>query len=193
MAWSRMFLTVVARVVLCVIGGLVLCSIAPKVLGWHSDVVLTGSMEPYLRPGDLVVYQPTPASRVLPGQIILVHDPAHPGHLLSHRYMRRDTAGQMVTRGDANGHDDSTPVSEGALIGVARLNIPRVGLPLVWWRQDHRGRTAATALCLFGVTLLAAGTGTRKPRRVGAHRAGAHRAQPGQGTAQPQHTGGRQV
>ena len=155
MEWIRLLLAVVARAVLCVGGGLVLCSLAPLLLGWQSNVVLTGSMEPLLRTGDVVAYQPMPASRVQPGQIMLARDPVHPGHLLSHRFVRRLADGQMVTRGDANGHDDSTPVPESAVIGVARLDIPRVGLPMVWWTQGNRGYVGVTVVGLFVAVLLA--------------------------------------
>jgi signal peptidase len=164
MSYLRLLLAVVARVLLCIVAGLLLYSLAPMVLGWHTDVVLTGSMQPMLRPGDVVLYQPMPAGRMQPGQIMLVHDPAHPGHLLSHRFVRRLADGQMITRGDANGHDDSTPVPDSSVIGLARIDIPRVGLPVIWWSQGHRGRTVVTAIGLIAAVLLASsGPGTERP------------------------------
>ncbi|PZS34105.1 MAG: hypothetical protein DLM59_05310 [Pseudonocardiales bacterium] len=163
MAWTRLLLAVVARVVLCVISGLLLCSLAPMLLGWHTDVVLTGSMAPLLKPGDVVLYQPLPAGRILPGQIMLAHDPVHPGHLLSHRFVRRLADGQLITRGDANGHDDSTPVPESSVIGVARLDIPGIGLPLIWWSQGHKALSAVAAFALL-TTVLLAGSSPAKPR-----------------------------
>lgn len=179
MAWTRLLLAVVARAVLCVVAGLLLYSLAPMLLGWHADVVLTGSMQPMLRPGDVVLYQPMPASRMQPGQIILVHDPVHPGHLLSHRFVRRLADGQLVTRGDANGHDDSTPVPESSVIGLARLDIPRVGLPVIWWSQGHKERTGATALGLI-VAVLLASSATRDSRRADAEQQPQQPAQPAQ-------------
>jgi len=164
MAWMRLALAVSARVLLCIVGGLLLCSMAPKLLGWQSDVVLTGSMEPTLRTGDVVAYQPVSAFRVQPGHIILVHDPAQPGHLLSHRFVRRTPTGELVTRGDANGHDDSTPVPESAVIGVARMDIPRVGLPLIWWSQGDKARVGLTALGIVLVLVLAS-SGPQRSRR----------------------------
>lgn len=164
MAWTRLLLAVVARVVLCVLVGLVLCSLAPTLIGWHSHVVLTGSMQPTMRTGDVVSYQPVPASRVEPGQVMLFHNPARPGQLLSHRFVRRLPDGTMVTRGDANGHDDSTPVPERSVIGIARMDIPRIGLPLVWWSQGQKERTGLSALVLVG-TILLASTGIKKARR----------------------------
>lgn len=155
MAWIRQVLAVISRVLLCIVGGLLLCSIAPKVLGWHSDVVLTGSMLPMMRPGDVVAYQPVPASRLETGQVIVFHDPTRPGQLLSHRLVRRLPDGQLITKGDANPHEDSTPVSPSAVLGVGRLSIPRVGLPVIWWSQGHRERTAVTAGGILVVVLLA--------------------------------------
>lgn len=181
MAWTRLLLAVVARAVLCLAAGLVLCSVAPKLIGWHSDVLLTGSMAPTMRIGDVVAYQPVPASRVQPGQVMLFHDPAQPGHLLSHRFVRRLPDGMMVTRGDANGHDDSTPVPERSVIGVARIDIPRVGLPLVWWSQGHKERTGLSALVLVGVLILASsGPKKSRPAESEASPQLEHAQQPGQ-------------
>jgi len=149
MEWVRLLLAVVARVVLCLSASLILFSLAPTLLGWQSHVVLTGSMEPSLRPGDVIAYQPLPASRLQPGQIVLARDPVRPSHLLSHRLVRRLADGQLITRGDANGQEDSTPVPESSVIGAARLAIPRVGLPFMWWSQGHRGRAAASAMILL--------------------------------------------
>jgi len=170
MAWFRLLLAVVARVLLGLTASLVLCSLAPTLLGWQSHVVVTGSMLPTLRPGDVIAYQPTPASRVQPGQIILARDPVRPGHLLSHRFTRRLADGQLVTRGDANGHEDSTPIPQTSVIGVARLDIPRVGVPFMWWNQGQKGRAVATALGLLVAAFLAS-SGSTSPHRTRAEHA----------------------
>ncbi len=162
----RVILVMAARVVLWVLGTLVVLSIAPNLLGWHTDVVLTGSMLPSLKPGDVIAYQPVPPDALLPGQIILVKDPAHHGHLLSHRFMRRLGDGSLITRGDANGHDDSTPVPVASLLGRGRLVFPGLGSPLMWWQQGQRGRTAATALVLLATMVVAADVVGPKRKRA---------------------------
>ena len=68
------------RAARAVVLGLLLCCLLPVFFGWTTTVVLTGSMAPALRPGDVVIAAPVPAARIgalAPGAVVLVHDPAH--------------------------------------------------------------------------------------------------------------------
>lgn len=159
-----------ARVLLVVPVLLVLWSVVPTVFGWRADVIMTGSMMPALRPGDVVVSRPAAAAEVAGGAIVLVRNPARPGTTLVHRTVGRTADGSLVTRGDANPVDDSTPVPAAAVLGLPRLRVPWVGLPLVWWATG-RYRPLAAA----GAVLLLAAAGRPEPRRR--HRA-RHRVTP---------------
>ncbi|TMM38962.1 MAG: S26 family signal peptidase [Actinobacteria bacterium] len=128
------------RAARAVVLGLLLCCLLPVFFGWTTTVVLTGSMAPALRPGDVVIAAPVPAARIgalAPGAVVLVHDPAHPGGLLLHRFVGFNPDGTLITKGDANAIRDPRPVPRNALRGVARFRIPWIGTPKLWAR-DHK-------------------------------------------------------
>ena len=114
--------------------GLLLIALAPVALGLRSTVVLTGSMRPGIQPGDVVLSSQVPTSMLRPGQVLLVDNPAHAGVYLMHRYERPGPGGTIITRGDANRTEDSTPVPARNVRGVPRIRVPVVGLPVVWLR-----------------------------------------------------------
>src|SRR2546430_7665489 len=93
------------RAALAALGGLLLWSVLPVLFGWTATVVVSGSMVPVLRPGDVVVVSPVKAGdvgKLTPGKVILVSDPAHPGQLLTHPLAGVTTDGNLIPKGDAN-------------------------------------------------------------------------------------------
>ncbi|MCY1140066.1 signal peptidase I [Actinoplanes sp. Pm04-4] len=132
--------------------GLLLVSVAPVLVGWKSTVVVSGSMMPKIRPGDVVSAAPPP-DKVTAGTVVLVDDPAHPGELLMHRVIRFDDAGSMITKGDANQTADTTPVPMANLVGVPRIRIPWIGLPYLWIRQGRYLPVIAAGILLLALML----------------------------------------
>lgn len=130
--WTALTVTVLARVVLSVLAGLLLCSLIPALFGWHPTVVMTGSMQPRLHTGDVVVSRPVPADTLQLGQVLLVADPDHAGRERLHRLVAFRSDGTLTLRGDANAADDSSPVARGAVHGVAALRVPFIGKPALW-------------------------------------------------------------
>lgn len=154
-------------VVVCLLG-MLLMSIVPVLLGWKPTVVVSGSMSPAIRPGDVIVAAPVPdvsQARVKPGQVVLVEAPALPGELLMHRLVRYDDDGRMILKGDANAVPDSTPVAMESLRGVPRLRVPFIGLPFLWLQQ---GRFLPAAAAGFLVLFLVAWHPARPPSRAAA-------------------------
>jgi signal peptidase len=143
-------------------------TIVPTFFGWRSEVVLTGSMVPKIRPGDVVVAQPRSADQVRPGHVVLVVNPARPDTLLLHRIVRRDPDGSLVTRGDANPSPDSTPVMAAQVRGLGRLKVPYIGLPVIWARDGRVPPPAVLAMvaaAVVGVAWYAAERRTPVGRR----------------------------
>jgi signal peptidase len=120
--------------VTCLIG-MLLCAIVPALLGWTNAVVHSGSMAPNLNPGDVVSFAKADEPKV--DDVILAEDPAEPDRLLSHRVSVVLDDGSLVTKGDANQNADSTPVPPGNYLGTAKLRIPWIGLPVMWWRAHQ--------------------------------------------------------
>ena len=94
---------------------------AVLLLGWDAHAVVSRSMEPALRPGDLLLVDPT--SSIGPDEII-VFDTGRGA--TAHRVVER-VDGRLVTRGDANPEPDSDPVSDDQVLGRARLVVPLIG------------------------------------------------------------------
>lgn len=151
-SWPIAAVRGVVVAMLSVLVGLVFWSVAPAFAGWRSQVVLTGSMRPRILPGDLVLAAPVVTGQLQPGRVILFRDPAHPTRTLVHRLVRFDADGDLVTRGDANASEDSTPVPPQNVLGLPRLRVPYIGRPVVW-RREHDLRAFGT---VAGVVLLAA-------------------------------------
>ncbi|MFI5495141.1 signal peptidase I [Actinoplanes sp. NPDC051859] len=144
---------ITARVLLGIAAALLLTALAPALVGWRADVVLSGSMAPGLQPGDVVVSSPTSAADVPIGAVALVENPARPGTTLVHRVVARSADGALTTRGDANPVADAMPVPPTAVRALPRLSVPYVGLPALWWRT---GNLRALALTLLAGTVLGA-------------------------------------
>jgi signal peptidase len=67
--WTALVISTAGRCALAMFGGLVLWSILPAAIGWRTTVVMTGSMQPKLPPGDVVIARPTAPGAVRLGQI----------------------------------------------------------------------------------------------------------------------------
>lgn len=152
----------VRTLVLAVLGGLLLTSLVPDAFGWHTTVVMSGSMAPAVQPGDMIIAAPlhaADASRLAKGTVLLVADPTHPGSLLLHRLVGWDARGRIITKGDASKSADSTHLRPEALVGQARLRIPKIGLPVLWVRERQK-----VPLACLGAFLLLLFVGIPWPR-----------------------------
>jgi signal peptidase I len=133
--------------------------------GWQPAAVVTGSMAPAIRPGDIVLADPLAVPRVRPGQIVLAHRPGLPGTLLTHRVVRIRDDGTLVTRGDANPVEDASPLAPTDVVGVVRIVIPLVGRPLLVTRGPSAGDLTWTGLLLAAVLLVTLRPSRSRPRR----------------------------
>jgi signal peptidase I len=150
--WARIVVATLARGVVITLLGMALWAAAPAVIGWHPTTVMTGSMEPRLAPGDVVVSRPVAPADLKLGQVVLYDDPDQPGELRMHRIHTMESGGMLVTKGDANPQPDSTPINRSAVHGVAFIRVPYIGLPIVWLRD---GEWHALVLLVLAVTAIA--------------------------------------
>ncbi|MGU3410431.1 hypothetical protein ACLBWP_10005 [Microbacterium sp. M1A1_1b] len=153
-AWGRVVVATLARAVVVTLLGMALWAAAPAVLGWHPTTVMTGSMEPRLRPGDVVVSRPVAPAALRLGQVLLADDPDQPGHLRLHRAVADGPDRTITTKGDANPGDDSTPLERSAVHGVGALRIPFVATPIVWMRGGEWAKVALLVLAFAAVLWL---------------------------------------
>ena len=152
--WPWLIATTLSRAVLAVVICLGLWGALPAAIGWHPTTVSSGSMLPRLHVGDVAVSRPV--GRALPaiGTVLLFDDPDHPGRLRMHRFVRLDDDGRLVTRGDANPADDSSPIGLAAVRGIGTLRIPWVALPVVWIRERDWLPLGLAFFALIGLTLV---------------------------------------
>lgn len=148
-------------------GSLLFWSHAPQLVGWQPRVVLSGSMLPSVRPGDVALIGPTTAAAadLPPGRVVLVRDPGRSSGFYLHRVVRHDAQGRLVTRGDANASEDWPAVEAPRVAGQLRLVVPRVGLPMLWWRERAWTPLAVTAAGTWTALVLA--LGLLRPRPAG--------------------------
>lgn len=112
-------------------------------LGWNPVVITSGSMQPTIRAGDIVVAS-APEPGLGKGTVVVFEDPAR-GGLVTHRIWSARTNGEYITKGDANQQPDSTPLTDSDIRGIGRLLVPLIGLPGLWARTNP-GLFAAWAL-----------------------------------------------
>ncbi|BAJ73189.1 signal peptidase I [Microbacterium testaceum StLB037] len=141
---------ITARAALAVVFGMTFWAVAPLVIGWQTTTVMTGSMEPAIQPGDLVVSRPIDPAELRPGQVILVTDPDHPGRLRLHRLHAVD-GDELITKGDANPEADSSPVLRSDVLGVGALRVPWIGIPIQQARDGDAVGLTSTVLGLVAI------------------------------------------
>lgn len=120
-------------------------TIVPLIFGWSPVMVLTGSMTPNIDSGDIVLGAPYGDEPLSPGKVIVFDNPTGTGKL-THRIVDIAPTGDYVTRGDANGRIDSTPVPPDTIHAVGRYLVPTIGIVFIWANQGAYGHLVAAAI-----------------------------------------------
>jgi signal peptidase len=98
--------------------GVLALTVGPRFLPYQTYTVLSGSMEPTLPVGSVIVAVPAQGNELNKGDIITVANPQHQGMLVTHRIVAVEAGPQgrvFKTKGDANQEPDSwiVPASGG--------------------------------------------------------------------------------
>jgi len=101
--------------------------ISPR-FGWRVDTVLSGSMEPALRVGDVVVTRPVELETLSSRDIVTFHSPLN-SSVISHRLISIEEGSSLSfrTKGDANEDADPFVLSSSNIIGEVCFRIPYFG------------------------------------------------------------------
>ena len=104
----------------------------PQVMGYSILQVLTGSMEPTIPEGSMLLIQQTEPDTLQPGDIISFFspDPLLDGALNTHRIQEVLNDGdtlEFITKGDANFLEDQQPVSARQVVGKVIFISPMLG------------------------------------------------------------------
>lgn len=103
----------------------------PDVGGWFPLIVLTDSMYPEIKSGDLIICQTVEAENVAEGDVISFFDPAGNGtSIVTHRVMEIvDEGGALMfrTKGDNNNTEDKVLVGAQDVVGTYKTRIAGAG------------------------------------------------------------------
>jgi signal peptidase I len=127
----------------------------PSVLGFKSFTVMSGSMEPAIGTGSVVVERPIAPSEARVGDVVTFKDPEGTGRLITHRVTRVRFSGataSFVTKGDANNNSERWTVPADGSIGRVAYHVPKVGYAMAY----AGGRNGRLLLIVLPALLLAA-------------------------------------
>lgn len=144
-SWSVVYLTVL----LAAFAGIIRIA-----SGWDAVVVTSGSMSPTLRRGDVLFIEDHPDDLVGQQSVITFEGGDQGTGLTTHRVFETLIVDQSyVTKGDANPTPDTDVVARDRVVGVGRLVVPFLGLPVIWVLEGN-----LAALLALGVLAVAAVT-----------------------------------
>lgn len=122
------FLSGLLLLILAVLAALLL---VPRVMGYQSMAVLTGSMEPKYPVGSLIYVKETDSATLEVGDVITYR--LSEDTVVTHRIVEihPDTQ-EVVTKGDANEDNDGNPIPFGNIVGKADFSIPYLGFIAIY-------------------------------------------------------------
>lgn len=151
----RLATTLLTTAVLVIGLGLVaLLVVVPRVTGTIPLTVYTGSMEPTIAAGAVVLIEPVDPSTLVAGDVITYQVAPDVDEYITHRIVTVQpdtTPPSFVTKGDNNPGEDIDPIPVGAVRGEVWIDVPYVGTA----QQFVTGRSGiATMAVLAGLVLL---------------------------------------
>ncbi len=136
----------------------------PKIGGYCPLIVLTGSMEPQIKDGDLIIVRQIDGEDVEVGDVIAFFDPESTSNsVLTHRVMEvlsENGSLSFRTKGDANNTEDRIAVSADKLVGIYKTRIPGAGNIAMFMQS-----TAGLVICVILPLILFVGYDVIRRRR----------------------------
>ncbi|HEX5609665.1 MAG TPA: signal peptidase I [Solirubrobacterales bacterium] len=102
----------------------------PLCFGARPHTVLTGSMEPAISPGDVVIEERISPTSAEVGDVVTFRDPEDESRLITHRVRSIRRAGShlwFITQGDANNTTERWRIATGGDLGRVTYSVPWVG------------------------------------------------------------------
>lgn len=105
--------------------------VMPRVFGWSTYAVATGSMVPSLEPGALVIVRPVDVADLAIGDVITFQLEPGKAQTVTHRIVgmgvKPDGSITFETKGDANNVSDANAVIDQQIRGRVWFGIPQLG------------------------------------------------------------------
>jgi len=104
----------------------------PAILDYKILSVLSGSMEPAIKTGDVIIVEPLkPDQEIVEGDVITFRAADVPDMLITHRVVGivsvNGEPAAYVTKGDNNDTVDLSPVTRAQIVGIQRWRVPYYG------------------------------------------------------------------
>ncbi len=151
--WGRLISNIISVFIVVVVAGLTCLASLPALAGYGPVVVTTGSMEPSLRPADVVITATPTPGRVGVGTVIN-YETGNDTRI--HRVIAVDADGYR-TKGDANRTADSGSVEFGDIKGIGFYLVPLVGYPRMWVDAGEWWKVLVAMIVLVSMRLLLQG------------------------------------
>jgi signal peptidase len=125
----RLFTT---TVMVAAVATFLFLGVGPRILGYQTSTMLTGSMAPLINPGDVIVTVPVPIQDLKVGDIITYHIPVDDQRVETHRIIdlavNSEGTATVRTKGDANnGADPWTAALAGGQVDRQVFTVPYLG------------------------------------------------------------------
>jgi signal peptidase len=160
--WKRR-LSIVLQVIAWTLAGvfaliIVLTVVVPRIIGAEPFTVISGSMEPTIPTGSIVVSKHVEAGEVAFGDVVTYQLKSGEPLTVTHRVVAVDVVEGKTryrTQGDANNAEDPLPVRPEQIRGVVAYHIPLVGY-LGQLVPMGKRQTIATivGICLIGYAVI---------------------------------------
>lgn len=134
----------------------------PHLMGYDQYVVVSGSMEPAIPVGSLVMAKPVKPAELQVGDVIVFYTDRHADTPVTHRVVENHVEDrEVITKGDANAANDLSPVLYENIDGKVRHHIPRIGM-IVGLFGTVMGKISALMIIAAGYLLTLVGSSINK-------------------------------
>lgn len=117
----------ISSVAVCILGFLLMIIYIPKLFGYQTFYIESGSMSPEITRGSVVLEKKVDFEKIQEGDVLTFKNDAGTEYF-THRVIAIDEANKMFkTKGDANKEADSAEISYYFAVGRVDFSIPGVG------------------------------------------------------------------
>lgn len=110
----------------------------PEVFGYKFYVVLTGSMQPDINPGDLIIIKTINSEDIKIGDVITFKNDIT-NSVITHRVkdiLNNNNELKFITQGDANNIEDKNPVNDELVQGRLVKTVPKMGKTMDYMKKN---------------------------------------------------------
>lgn len=137
------------------VGTIIICIplTIPRFFGCDIYAVISGSMEPAIPTGSLVLVKEVDVTSIEEEDVIAYYSDSDNGAIITHRVVDNQViSGQFITKGDANPANDPTPVDYDRYIGKVMFSVKHLGF-IASFLDQTSGKIAVVSIVLVAVLL----------------------------------------